>query len=131
MTFEDEILAARWCGVVRCGVSAYSHRELSQLAAEFGLRDDPDAFRELSAAAAEELIKSVLHKDMAYGQPIMPEQQAARLTREFFAQFGADARFYSNGWPLSWTPATDATFDTGVLVIGPQRCGCLWVEDED
>jgi hypothetical protein len=57
----------------------------------------------------------------------MPEQQAEQLTERFFAQFGAGARFVTN----NWCPATDATFDGGVLVIGPQRSGCLWVEDED
>jgi hypothetical protein len=31
----------------------------------------------------------------------------------------------------SWTPATAATFDMGVLVIGAAKVGCLWVEEED
>jgi hypothetical protein len=31
----------------------------------------------------------------------------------------------------SWDPATDATFDMGVLVLGAAKSGCLWVEDED
>jgi len=31
----------------------------------------------------------------------------------------------------SWMPATQSTFDMGVLVIGATRVGCLWVEDED
>jgi len=30
-----------------------------------------------------------------------------------------------------WTPATDATFDMGLLVIAPNKVGCLWIEEED
>ena len=31
----------------------------------------------------------------------------------------------------SWSPATDAPFDTGLLVLGESESGCLWVEEED
>ena len=36
-----------------------------------------------------------------------------------------------NTTPTAWIPATTATFDAGILVVGGSRAGCLWVEDED
>jgi hypothetical protein len=46
---------------------------------------------------------------------------------------GQDVCFATNAGAEagSWMPATHATFDMGVLVIGATRVGCLWVEDED
>ncbi|MGK3995948.1 hypothetical protein [Sorangium sp. So ce1024] len=64
--------------------------------------------------------------------------EAARLAREFLEQFDrAGCRYFTNGnfgddpTGASWTPATSATFDTGALILGASRSGCLWVEDED
>jgi hypothetical protein len=66
------------------------------------------------------------------------------LADRFLASFGTDGvHYFTNAdfgaradpaFTLSsfgWNPVTAATFDTGVLVVGPRRCGCLWVEDED
>jgi hypothetical protein len=50
------------------------------------------------------------------------------------ALFGKDeVKFATNAAQSlnAWTPATDATFDMGVLVIGTTKVGCLWVEDEE
>jgi hypothetical protein len=74
---------------------------------------------------------------MAYSYPMMSVERAKELAEQFLEQFGAVAKFYSNGWTgwetgsTGWSPATDATFDTGVLIIGNDRSGCIWVEDED
>lgn len=57
----------------------------------------------------------------------MTVAQAEQLTAEFLEQFGAQARYFTN----NWCSVTDATFDTGVIVIGALQSGCLWVEDED
>ena len=96
------------------------------------MRPDPHAFaKEVSATTALGLVTSILHKDLAYGHSLMPERRAKELARRFLSQFGRSARYFSNGWPGVSTPATDATLDTGVLVVGDERCGCLWVEDED
>ena len=54
-------------------------------------------------------------------------EQAEQLTDRFFGLFGDGLRFFTN----NWCPATDATFDEGILVLGAKSCGCLWVEDED
>ena len=54
---------------------------------------------------------------------------------------GANHRFLTNGQfrhgaaaglVLShWDPATDATFDTGLLMLGTGESGCVWVAEED
>jgi len=67
---------------------------------------------------------------------------AEELTRDFLSWFGEDVKYFTNAkWPKAdelssrpilggWTPATDATFDSGILVLGVQS-GVYWVEDED
>jgi hypothetical protein len=137
MALVDDILSERDCGVVHCGVSRFGHRDILELAREFGLHDDPSAFAPITASFAVALVTSILHKDMAYSGPIMSEERAKELAGRFLQQFGADAAFYSNGWngwetdSTGWKPATNSTFDTGVLIIGNDRSGCIWVEDED
>jgi hypothetical protein len=81
---------------------------------------------------------------LAYDYEIMPADRAEEFSDRFLAQFGTDhIRYFTNGTfherprprgtkaVVSWNSVTSATFDTGVLIIGPQRSGCLWVEDED
>ena len=137
MAIVDDILAERDCGVVHCGVSRVAHKDILVLAREFGLHDDPSAFAPITAPNAVALVASILHKDMAYSHPMMAEERAKELAEQFLEQFGAEAKLYSNGWTgweagsTGWNPATSATFDTGVLIIGNDRSGCIWVEDED
>ena len=145
MGVAEDIIAARVCGVVRCGLSAQPTPPVPELAREFGLRDKLSSYKEIDKVAARHLIQLVLHRDMAYSAEVMPEARAAELADRFLAQFSADSRYYSNGsWHMppvvrpdgvvcgpSWDAVRTATFDTGVLAIGPARSGCLWVEDED
>src|SRR5262245_48376011 len=127
MAVNEDILAARRFGVVHCGVSSLSAPTIAELAQEFGLRNDAGCYREIDEASARLSVRRLLHRDLAYSAEIMPERQAEQLTERFFAQFGSGARFFTN----NWCPATNATFDEGVLVMGSHRSGCLWVEDED
>ena len=56
------------------------------------------------------------------------------LWQKFIALFeGEDTVFATNASTdlASWTPATQATFDIGVLVLGTTKVGCFWVEEED
>ena len=127
MAVSDDILAARRFGVVHCGISSLPAPTVAELAREFGLRPNASCYRVIDEASARLAMRKLLHRDMAYSAEVMPEQQAEQLTERFFAQFGNGARFFTN----NWCSATDATFDEGVLVIGSQQSGCLWVEDED
>ena len=61
---------------------------------------------------------------------------ATALATRFVEYCGDGAGFLTNGEiALSssggWLPITSATFDTGVIGIGRDRLGFLWVEDED
>jgi hypothetical protein len=137
MDIVAEIHAARTCGVVHCGYSAGGAGV--GLAAEFGLTSDHASYREIDAATARRLLEVILHRDLAYNDEIMPAARADELAGRFLASFGTvGVHYFTNGncaeqdgrnW--SWNSVTAATFDTGVLVVGPRRCGCLWVEDED
>lgn len=138
------IQSERDCGVVHCGVSATPTPALTDLAFEFGLAVNLAYYKQIDAAAARRLAILILNQDMAYNAEIMPMARATELADWFLAQFGNDnVRCYTNGtfhedhgskltWSgVSWDDVTAATFDTGVLVIGPRLSGCLWVEDED
>jgi hypothetical protein len=132
MTIADEIIRVRDCGVVHCGVSVVRHADILQLAEEFGLHGKREAFSEITATAARALIEQVLSRDLAYRAAVMSAERAAELAERFLPQFGDRAKYFSNGsCHGGWIPVTDATFDTGVLIIGTDCSGCLWVEDED
>jgi len=140
----EEVIEARACGAVRCGLSARPSPTPAELAAEFGLDPDPRLYREIDADSARRLVGLLLRTDMVWSGPAMPPDRAEQLAGRLLAEFGTDgARFFTNGlfdppagpprdWAgAGWTPATVATFDAGILVVGPQRSGCLWVEDGD
>lgn len=139
-----EIRAARNWGDVHCGLSARPTPSVSELAAEFGLADDPAFYKEIDVDTARWLAAMVINQDMAYNAEIVPAARAADLAERFIAQFGTEeVRYYTNGTfhenqgpklgspSATWDPVTGATFDTGILAIGRQYSGCLWVEDED
>ncbi len=130
--------------MVHCGLSSKPSPSLPELAREFALADDPGNYREIDSTAARRLMQMLLHQDLAYNAEILPMDRASELVAAFLAQFGVEGvQFFTNGTfhealgpkstfhGASWNPATAATFDTGVLILGPRCSGCLWVEDED
>jgi hypothetical protein len=129
MPVHEQISAARDCGRVTCGTCPAS--ELLAVARHFGLSTVPGTYREIDRGAAEALIVTLLHHDLAYQSELMPRARAEALAGEFLAAVPADARFYANGDPTSWTPATRATFDLGVLAVSAGGSSCFWIEDED
>jgi hypothetical protein len=144
MGVADDIIGVRSRGVVHCGLSSRPSPSLAELAAEFGLSDDLSNYTEIDAASARRLVELVLNQDLAYNAEVVPAARAAQLADRFLAQFSTEGvRFYTNGdfhkargprltWSgVRWNPVTSAPFDTGVLIVGPSCCGCLWVEDED
>jgi hypothetical protein len=112
---------------------------VDEVARAFGLADDTAIYRPIGSAEAEVIASRLLHSDLAYGVEMMSPSDAADLWRQFMALFaGQDVEFVTirddtdfGAGSYSWAPATTATFDMGVLVIGATRAGCLWVEDED
>jgi hypothetical protein len=100
----------------------------------FGLANDRAIYRSIERAEANAIATHVLHVGLAHGSVIMEVAHAAGLWQRFVALFhGQDVSFATNTCAdvTSWKPATQATFDMGVLVIGTTKVGCLWVEEDD
>jgi hypothetical protein len=132
----------RNAGLVRGRVlqETFASPELAALA--FGLKGDPAIYSEVGPKEAACVLRSVIHRDMAYEMELVPLRQAEELAEQFLRAVGSvGARYFTNGTfglprpspnvGASWSPATEATFDTGILVITPERTACLWFEDED
>jgi hypothetical protein len=132
----EEIIRRRTCGHVRCGTSGEA-ASVTDVARAFGLSTDPSCYHEIGESTARAIAVHVLNRDLAYHTEVMPTDDAIELVSLFFELCcGPSGRFFSNGdfsqkAAASWMPATEATFDTGVLIVGSARSGCLWVEDED
>jgi hypothetical protein len=107
---------------------------LAEAARSFGLADNSSIYRSLEPMEANAIATRLLSVGLAYGLKIMSGCRANDLWQQFMAQFdGQDIKFFSNASAQtdSWTPATRATFDMGVLIIGATKAGCLWIEEED
>ncbi len=99
--------------------------------------------RETAVAVLSEL----LHKDMAYGAKMMPQEEADLLATDFLSLFGEKSRYFSNAtWQKEkdsfagqthvkrlngWKSLTEATFDSGIIVADTDKIGIVWFEDED
>jgi hypothetical protein len=114
----------------------------SEVAGALGFDVSDSKFRVISSSSALEIATYILHRDLAYSAELMPESEATALAREFLLPFGPLSRFFTNasfvknegegGILLSdYDSITDATFDTGIVVLGSEAAGMLWVEDED
>jgi hypothetical protein len=128
-----EVRRARRCGNTRCGVLD-GQLSVAEVARAFDLADDPQIYRSVARAEAEAVATHILTTDLAYRGNIMSPTRAAELWQQFMALFDQqDVHLLTNAAAdlQSWTPATSATFDLGILVIGASKGGCLWVEDDD
>jgi hypothetical protein len=110
------------------------------VAEQCGFRGLADGWRELGRDDAESIAAAVLSHDLAYRSELMDAARAKDYAERFLALFD-DAKYYTNGdlgpvhaqggGTAGWDPITGATFDTGVVVVGTNRVGILWVQDED
>jgi len=141
MDVFDAIRKERTVGKVLCGVTRGAG-SVSLLAAAFGLKDEAGLYHEVDAEMARAILVGVLHRDLAYGDRLLSLARAEELAGQVMQRFATSGmRFLTNaefkegagvGLVLSdWDPATDATFDTGVLMLGTDESGCVWVADED
>lgn len=141
MSIESSILAARGEHHI-VGNRTWNGGSVEEAARQFGLFSSPGIYFEVTAREAEAVLGAVLHADMAFHYEVVPLDQAARLAEAFIGQFSHEAaKFYTNGeygrprersgFGPNWTPATSATFDTGVLVVSADRIACAWFTDED
>lgn len=136
-----EVRALRRAGHVRGGALPQGFDSPEAAARSFGLASEPGIYAEIDASQAVSVLQRLIHGDLAYGVELVPPAKAQRLAISFVqAAGGPGARYFTNGSPglanpsvagASWSPATDATFDTGLLVLAPTLTACLWFEDED
>jgi len=115
------------------------------VAANFGLRRLGDGWVSIDRIAARSVLRFLLRQDQAYGRARLPDDVAGTMCDDFLTWFSTDTQFFTNGrvdspprkdeptgilFHAGWTPATDATFDSGVIAFG-RWSGVFWIEDED
>lgn len=124
------------------GIANVAVSSAGEAAGLFGLATAPRIYRRVSREEARAVLLCVLEKDMAYRCELMTADAAASLADAFLGSFdAARASYFTNGdhglprdtfgHGPTWNPATDATFDTGILVLDAGRVGCAWFMDED
>jgi hypothetical protein len=121
-------------------------RTHDEAAGFFGLKHIGSNWSLIDRVTAQTILCRLLREDMAFSSPRIPEPAAQAEAHGFLSEFTSDARFYTNGnWEDGWTnsrfggaslgpdwhPATEATFDGGVLALDTESSGVLWLEDED
>ncbi|WP_264030179.1 hypothetical protein [Cellulosimicrobium sp. SH8] len=112
--------------------------DFDEVALAAGLRPLGEDWIEVDADRAEQVLARILYLGLAYQDELMPEHQARRLAREFIRSCGSvETRYATNAdylpaaYPSTWAPATDYTFDSGVVIVSSSRSACYWVADED
>ncbi len=95
-------------------------------------------WKEINREEAQKILLLILTKDLAYNTNLMSLSDAKQLLLRFLSFFKADCQFFTNASfnnkysrIKSWNSITQATFDTGVVIVNTNRIGILWVEDED
>ncbi|MEB2185704.1 hypothetical protein VDS18_07285 [Xanthomonas campestris pv. campestris] len=141
MNLFDEIAQVRDAGRMIAMRLEKSFSKPEEAAPRFGLLALAEAYEEIPAEEAAAVLANVIHKDMAYGVELVSFERAQKLAKSFLESFPLEGtRYFTNGSfgrprgeknTESWWPVTDATLDTGVLVIGQSSTGCLWFTDED
>jgi hypothetical protein len=133
-----EIFDARDRGVVHCHLIETELLTLKELVQPFDLLFSSQTYREIESKQAKKVIELVLQYDLAYGEELMSSTEVEAFTSWFLSYFAdQEAKYYTNGgWyeeppKRSWTPATTATFDAEILVVGRSRAACLWLENEE
>lgn len=112
--------------------------DLDAVAVAVGLQPLDRAWVQVDADKAEQILAAILHRDLAYKVELMPEHTARWLASTFLrgfdrhrSQFATNSEDMPHEMPWSWTPATDATFDAGIVILGEAASGIYWVADED
>jgi hypothetical protein len=137
----EAIRKERTSGKVLCGTTKAA-KSVTTLAAAFGLKEDASLYHQVDGEMARAIIVGILHRDLAYGNRLLSLARAETLAGQIMQRFTDPAiRFLTNGQfkqgagaglVLShWDPATNATFDTGVLILGTGESACIWVAEED
>ena len=142
-TFCEQIRTERTAGITRCFALAKA-MTVREAARTFGLANRMATYRGIQRAEADIIACQLLQTSLAYRTTLMAAARASQLWEEFLKLFSGQAlQFATNlgevsgrfdlqsAVAFSFSPATSATFDLGVIVLGTSNTGCLWVEEED
>lgn len=141
-----EIAAARDVGATTCLARARPGKlglvdSADHIAKLAGFRKLGRDWHAIDRGTAQAIAAAVLERDLAYNHPVLDRAKAAELAARFIALF-EPAHYFTNGTlgpahaenkrrDSKYHPITRATFDTGIVAVGRQLSGILWVEDED
>ena len=117
---------------------------VDRLVQAHGFRAIATEWQEISAADAQAIVTTLLHRDLAYDEEIMPLDIASDLATQFLDLAPEPQSFFTNGdWSMNvdgkgspaslaaFDPISDATLDSGVVCLGDGRAALLWVQDDD
>ena len=103
-----------------------------------------DSWIQIDRTEATLIVARILHRDLAYGGEMMEAPIATVLSEQFMAKsFSNTSQFFTNAtWAIAgpergrerireFQPATNSTFDTGIVGIDDKQIGMIWVQDED
>jgi hypothetical protein len=150
---REQVIAERNWGIVTVEVTKRPAEDKCNIAAlidvwvaRHGFQGIGDSWLEVRHEEALSLLEYVLSRDLAYDDStIIPAERARSLATRFLELLSPSARYFTNGafhlppqrlnehvvQGPSWTPLTQATFDTGVIALDQQHIGIIWVQDED
>lgn len=145
----EKILKLRDAGHTTCAVVDLRGHEsgpsaVDRVVQDQGFRGIATEWQELSATDAHNIATTLLHRDLAYSEEIMPLNTAADLITQLFDLVPEPHTYFTNGeWSMpadtdrdaatlqSFDPISDATLDAGVVCLGDGRAAILWIQDED
>ena len=149
MRVIQEILRLRDAGHTTCAVVDLPEREtgpsaVDRVVQDHGFRGITTEWHEISSADAHAIVTTLLHRDLAYDEEIMPLETAADLATQFFDLAPEPHSYFTNAeWSMNadattspatlraFDPISDAALDSGVVCLGDGRAALLWVEDEE
>lgn len=103
---------------------------------DFNREQELDEIDETSAA---EMLSWLIGNTMAYDTELMAPERAAAFAAEFMSLVPVPRRWFANG-EVSWlpggrawagNPATDFTFDEGIVAVAEGRAWIAWFTDKD
>jgi hypothetical protein len=145
----EEILRLREAGHTTCAIADVRGAETGPSAVDrivqaHGFRAIATEWHEVSAAEAQAIVTTLLHRDLAYGGEIMPLAIASDLATQFVDLAPEPQSFFTNGdWSMTddattgpatmgaFDPISDATLDSGVVCLGDGRAALFWVQDDE
>jgi hypothetical protein len=148
MNAIERILKSRNAGITTCAMvdvppRASGGSAVNQVVQAHGFQGLASEWIEISAADAQAIVATLLHRDLAHGAVLMPLAAASDLATPLFDAVPEPHAYFTNGdWVMNanggddatlhgWNPISDATFDSGVVCIGAGRAALFWVQDED